>query len=166
MSKKSISVTDGLTLKNITFPQLNDSQFADRLEETFSNINYNFAALANHDFIKGEDGNSIVIENIPVNGNDPIALSLKNYVLDMLGSESDKVEHDSIQLNYLDNFVGDIQVICKIDSYTGEKIPVSSLQYAFLDGRFWNNNVGKIDPNLFSGIDDLTCLIVYNGTCR
>lgn len=46
-------------LKKIVAPQLNEQPYGQNLKEQFDAINTNFKLLANHDFIKGDKGNSV-----------------------------------------------------------------------------------------------------------
>ena len=55
---------NGIPLKKIVAPSLNQSNYAENLSGTFDNIDKNFATLANYDFIKGESGKSIRIEEV------------------------------------------------------------------------------------------------------
>ena len=41
-------------------------------------------------------------------------------------------------------------------------IPISSMYYIFLDGRFVNDKLGEIDPMQFANIKDLSCILLYD----
>lgn len=47
------------------------------------------------------------------------------------------------------------------------RVPISSMYYVFLDGRYVNNLIGKFDDDTYNGqytnIDDKSCIVVYNG---
>ena len=62
MSNTRFAIADQLT--SITVPNLNESGYAQQLSNAFTDINSNFVKLANRDFIKGENGDSVkIVEN-------------------------------------------------------------------------------------------------------
>lgn len=164
-------------IKRIDCPELDSVEFASDLETAFVNINNNFQKLSNHDFIKGDMGSSVKIVSTPIYTDgeltDDICKGLHNFIESLLEGKDPVIkypidEENEIMLNYYDNFTPDnagyIQVIYNTvgDSIVTEDVPVSSLQYVFLDGRFWNDKVGKIDASIFDEIDDMSCIITYD----
>ena len=160
-------------IEKITCPKLNQVEFASDLEQAFININNNFAKLANHDFIKGGDSSLVEIRSVPIYKNEKefentLCEDLYNYINNLLGDQERYVKENNVVLDYFDNFkyetAGSIHLIygADEDSVIKEKIPYSSLQYVFLDGRFWNNSVGKINSSKFNGLKDMSCVIMYD----
>lgn len=169
-------------IKRIDCPELDSVEFASDLETAFVNINNNFQKLSNRDFIKGDMGSSVKIVSTPIytkNENEEFELTndickgLHDFIESLLEGKDPVIkypidEENEILLNYYDNFTPDnagyIQVIYNTvgDSIVTEDVPVSSLQYVFLDGRFWNDKVGKIDASIFDEIDDMSCIITYD----
>lgn len=168
----SNSTTSNVFVSPIVTPEISRVEFSNDLEQAFENINDNFAKLANHDFIKGDQGTSVTVESLPiyVDGklNGEFCLNLYEFIKERLGTQQENVSNALFNFNYFDNFTantaGNIQVIKTVsnDGITSNDIIVSSLQYIFLDGRFWNSNVGKIDSSNFEGLTDLSCIIVYD----
>ena len=54
---------NNIPLTPITVPELNSSEYANGISNAFDAINDNFELLANHDFVKGDRGNSVQIVN-------------------------------------------------------------------------------------------------------
>lgn len=173
MNKMINTETDALIEYSLC-PEISDVKFADGLEKAFDTINDNFKRLANHDFIKGESGTSVYIKQEPIY-NDDSKLSnfgklLQDY-LESLINPTEKIlnsDSDGITLDYFGNFTpenaGSLQVIYnKSNDITADDVAVSSLQYVFLDGRFWNDKVGKVDQSIYDEIEDKSCIVIYNG---
>ena len=168
----NITKTNGTNIVNIKVPNLNSAEYAQGLEQVFDNINNNFQTLANHEFIKGDTGNSVFIKNELIydslsesytdigkqikstiyNGEDILpSITINNNVFnwdDNLKSSSINmlVSIDNHETNYTENYV-------------------SSLYFVFLDGRFINTNqnfkLGDMPAENYEGIEDLSCVIVY-----
>ena len=168
----NITKTNGANIVNIKVPNLNSAEYAQGLEQVFDNINNNFQTLANHEFVKGDTGNSVFIKNELIydslsesytdigkqikstiyNGEDILpSITINNDIFnwdDNLKSSSINmlVSVDNHETNYTENYV-------------------SSLYFVFLDGRFINTNqnfkLGDIPAENYEGIEDLSCIIVY-----
>ena len=54
----------------IEAPELTSTEYAQGLEQVFDNINNNFQTLSNHEFIKGETGNSVYVRPVSLYEND------------------------------------------------------------------------------------------------
>jgi hypothetical protein len=175
---------------DITAPSLTDSNYGKSLEDVFKNINNNFAIVANHDFIKGATGDSVKIESIlftetnssiKTNYRDLAKQCIKNkYKTETESGDAlpaqlgDIKDTDGNTITVWDNFDRDIDnrtaklsMIYSIDladdGVTQIKVPQSSLYYVFLDGRFANNKLSKIDESKFQNIVDASCILVYDG---
>ena len=160
-------------IKPIKNPTLSDTGFANGIDQMISNINENFAILANHDFIKGDTGSSVKIIESPIFDEnkeitDPICIKLKDFISSFINIETDRYIDNDEELDYFNNFkednAGSLYLIYNIDENTinTNSEPISSLQYIFLDGRFWNNKIGMVDNSLYEGIEDKSCVIVYD----
>jgi hypothetical protein len=172
---RTVDTQGNVLIEDILCPELSSVEFSSGLQNAFTTINDNFARLANHGFIKGDTGTSVYIDQISIYDennviSNEICKKLAAYLSKLLGNQSRYIDADGIQLDYLDNFTpetaGKLQVIYnKIgDSVNTENVPVSSLQYVFLDGRFWNDKIGDIDSKYLDGITDLSSIIVYDST--
>lgn len=158
----------------ITAPELNDVNYATTFNEVINNINSNFITLANHDFIKGESGKSIDINDVAFfdeNGNKTEYAELLIECIKGQPGYKDTVITDDEGKSYTiwDNFNSDtagcIQMIFNTDNNVNlnSKRPISSLQYIFLDGRFANTVIGKIsNKSQYDNIVDLSCVVVYD----
>ena len=160
-----------IPLKHISIPELTSTEFATGLQGVIKNINDNFSILANHDFVKGDRGDSIKVietELIDENGNltefgSAIVACIENSTDENLRTP---IIIDGVEYNVFSNFYknpGKLQLIYNTSDYT-EDIPVGSLYYIFLDGRFANINISKAtDTELaqYSDLSDTSCIIVY-----
>ena len=166
-------ILNKIPLIDITAPELNQSNYGSDLSQTFENIDKNFSTLANYDFIKGESGKSVIIEEVPFYNEDgslnKYGHKVKEYFITKYGSDALKSIYDSDgnEISLYDNFTkdnaGNLYIISMIENdTTNESTPISSLYYVFLDGRFANSNLANIDEKLLADIDDLSCLLIYD----
>ena len=148
-----------ILIKEIKCPELNQVGFAYDLESAFNKINDNFSQLANYDFVKSNINSPFVkIESVPIyeqEGEDEgkitnsLCKELKTFIKSLLENQSDSVVVGNRKFNYFDNFTKDTAGYLHIiygnigNNIESELIPFSTLQYVFLDGRFWNNDIGK-----------------------
>ena len=160
----------------IIIPSINDSQQG---EDLINNINANFSTLANHDFIKGDKGDSVFIKKFDLSAkdNEIYIEKIKEAVIagfneEALSDVKAGVKGVSV-FNIWDNIdsnPGYIYMICNketSDGITYNDVPVSSLYYIFLDGRFANNNIGKINDADYSKCIDTSCIVIYeNGSFK
>jgi hypothetical protein len=175
------NVTNSIPLRRIFVPELNSAEFATGLQNAFININKNFALLANHDFVKGETGQSVNIQEDKFFNNNGeltiLGLKLKACI------EANASSNELINVNYVDendvshaisvwdNFTpdnaGTIQMIYnkRNDNETTE--PLSSLYYVFLDARYANDKIGSITHDdeyalQYANLKDMSCILVYD----
>lgn len=172
-------------MKDITAPNLKESGYADSLKDVFANIDNNFKIIANNDFVKGENGDSVVIESFDLNAakkpSDTNYKTAKDYIAKIKSSikaQYTNTDWDSISADIkysetenslklwdnLDTNPGNLQIIYNVNTSTGttNKKAVSSLYYIFLDGRYANDKIGKIDAASYQNIIDLSCILVYD----
>ena len=151
-----------LIINEITAPELKSSTYGDDINAKFETINNNFTALNNIDVYKGEDGESITIENITLinDETDKDHISYKLYIALQKAISSKFSNYNEIVNNVTwDEYISNLSVpITKIgDIYIGSATPV-----LFCDGRFASENITSSD-NLFvyEGIIDCTCIILF-----
>ena len=150
-------------MHDVTIPALNRVGYADGLNAAFTAIENNEALLANHDFVKGDKGDSVNIEKISLSQNSDMLAKLKSAIKN--GTEPNPI--NGVAWDSLLN--DELYVLYKteIDNGVEKKVAVSSLYYTFVDGRFVNSNVGKLTINDFDEEVDLSCILVYeNGVFK
>lgn len=165
---------NGIPLKKIVAPSLNQSNYAENLSVTFDNIDKNFATLANYDFIKGESGESIRIEEVSffkedgeLNG---YGEKIHKYFEDNFSEETRKdITVNGVTISLFENFTpekaGNLFLITTTyNDVDDTSVPVSSLYYVFLDGRFSNGKFAKdkAEEETYNDIEDLSCILVYD----
>lgn len=164
---------NGIDLIPIKAPELNQTEYAQNLSETFENINKNFATLANYDFIKGESGNSVDIKEAlfyDENGDlTEYGEMLISYFETKYPDTYDRtiILPDGTELSLFDNFTpekaGKLYLMVDVQNDTTEEYTAfSSLYYVFLDGRFSNEKIGYADQIHYDGLEDLSCILVYD----
>jgi predicted amidophosphoribosyltransferase len=138
-------------------PALNSVGFADNLDEVFDNIKDNFRLLSTSDFNKGDKGDSVDIEKIDLNEYPELFELLKSTITGGLDPQPiGGVSWDSL-------LGTDLYIINKtvIENGVERYVPISSLYYTFVDGRFVNDNVGNLSAEDFGDESDLSCILVY-----
>ena len=154
---------------DIKAPKLDDTNYANELSNVFNNINSNFIQLANRDFVKGEQGTSVMIEEIDLSTETELRNALKACIEDNEDSANNTISYTDkngteYTLSLWDNFnnnPGTLKMIYTIDENNNKEY-VSSLYYVFLDGRFANTHIGNIDHTEYTTINDLSCIVVYD----
>lgn len=165
---------NGIPLKKIVAPSLNQSNYAENLSVTFDNIDKNFATLANYDFIKGESGESIRIEEVSFFNEDgelnEYGEKIHKYFEDNFSEETRKdIIVNGVTISLFENFTpekaGNLFLITTTYNDVDDiSVPVSSLYYVFLDGRFSNGKFAKdkAEEETYNDIEDLSCILVYD----
>lgn len=153
-------------ITEINAPTLNSTEYASDLSGVFNNINDNFTKLANHDFIKGDTGDSVEIITYDLTDeSNNYKSQIKSCIQKHFENrEINEIVHEIGAFKDFDERPGSLQMICnKIvnENLSTSYEPVSSLYYVFLDSRFANKNIGKIDPSNFENITDASCIITY-----
>lgn len=174
----SETLKNSIPLTEVVSPLLNDAEYASKLEGVFRNINDNFLQLANRDFVKGESGASVDIKEVDLINEDGtltiygqrLKSSVENLSVnkdeytDVKYTDEDGVEHT---LNIFDNLYanpGKLQMIYNTANDNTTPVAISSLYYVFLDGRYANNVIGKIDDGQYTNIKDMSCILVYDNS--
>lgn len=173
-----MSETRQIPLTKIVAPTLTDVKYANNLDTAFENINDNFIKLANHDFVKGESGASVEIRDTEKIVNDNGTLTILGQKLKAcIDAASTINERENIKDNngntitYIDNLInnpGKLYMIYNVINENEEPVAISSLYYVFLDARYANVKIGTFDEDQYTGIKDLSCIVIYdaNATCE
>lgn len=174
------NVTNSIPLHRIVIPELTSAEFASGLQNAFININKNFALLANADFVKGESGESVKIQDNSFFNEDGsiniLGLKLKaciksgasDELIDVHYTDDDGGAHTiSVWDNFTPANAGTIQMIYSQVNDNMSPSPVSSLYYVFLDARYANNVIGAITrddehASQYANLKDMSCILVYD----
>ena len=174
------NVTNSIPLHRIVIPELTSAEFASGLQNAFININKNFALLANADFVKGESGESVKIQDNSFFNEDgsinTLGLKLKaciengvsDELIDIHYTDEDGGAHTiSVWDNFTPDNAGTIQMIYNQVNDNTLPSPVSSLYYVFLDARYANNVIGAITrddehASQYANLRDMSCILVYD----
>lgn len=174
------NVTNSIPLHKIVIPELTSAEFASGLQNAFININKNFALLANTDFVKGESGESVKIQDNSFFNEDgsinTLGLKLKaciengvsDELIDIHYTDENGIMHTiSVWDNFTPDTAGTIQMIYSQVNDNTSPFPVSSLYYVFLDARYANNVIGTItrdDEHVlqYANLKDMSCILVYD----
>lgn len=158
-------------ITKITAPSLNSANFGSAIADVMDNINKNFEIIGNHDFIKGEQGDSIIIQKVDLTSEENVSIltGIKQAIIDKAYNENnynprpiDGVSWDAwFDKNDNSTYPGSITLIYKTTSYRGNitATPVSSLPYIYKDLRF--NNINLSDEKNIGEID-LSSVIYYS----
>jgi predicted amidophosphoribosyltransferase len=152
-----MSTNNTVLLHDVNIPALNSVGYADGLHSALTSIESNESLLANRDFVKGDRGDSVDIEKIDLNEYPDLFDLLKSTIKGGLDPQPiGGVSWDSL-------LGTDLYVINKTEIENGVEryVPISSLYYTFVDGRFVNDNVGNLSAEDFADESDLSCILVY-----
>lgn len=159
-------------VNKVKIPNIADVSFSNDLYEAFENINSNFETLANHEFVKGDSGNSVEFSTInfkflDLDGNS-FEDKLKSCILN--GNKNGEGEYGFININgktydVFSNFDPESKfgMIYEIPSNeNSSKRPVNSMYYVFLDGRFANPDAKIADEDQYITLKDFSTVLVYD----
>lgn len=162
-------------LKNITAPDLTTVDYGKAINEQFSNIDENFKKIANHEFLKGEKGDSLKIKNIKIIENNELYNALLSAIKNEFEPEtSENTESSEETLSWLDSVNGynwddslgelSIPMIYSVDSITKVETYICSVGVvSFFDNRFSANSIKNAsDLSVFENKIDTTCLISFD----
>ena len=177
-------------ITEISAPVLNDSNFGNNLKEQFENINNNFKILASAEFMKGAEGKTIKLSEVPafkkntegkyiftslgaklfstilgitINENDSL-----NEIKNLIETEEDSYKQwaklsTSAKYSVFDSFkTGDDEYDGTINlySYEDEEKYIYSPMNYFRDARIDELNDSESDVSNFS---DASCSYIYDG---
>ena len=170
----SETINNQIPLNKIIAPSLDDAGYASGLNNVFTNINDNFATLANRDFVKGESGTSVEIHEdklINADGTLTVLGQKLKYCINNLSNREDEyadvITKDDEKIGVFDHFnanPGSIYMVYNTVNDVNTQVPVakSSLYYVFLDGRYATAKIGNIDESQYTNIKDFSCILVYD----
>ena len=173
----SETLKNSIPLTEVVSPLLNDVEYASKMEGVFQNINDNFTQLANRDFVKGESGASVDIKEVNlVNEDGTLTIYGERLKASIESLSLNKDEYADVvytiddveyRLNIFDYFYanpGKLQMIYNTANDNTTPVAISSLYYVFLDGRYANTVIGKIDDGQYTNIKDMSCILVYDNS--
>lgn len=173
----------------ITAPNIDSPEYGKKIDEQFDNINNNFSKLANHDFIKGENGSSIEVDNVNI-----VKLEIDNPsipVEPMPRIQQPEVNIPEINIalgqklynalkeyfkkyNERDKEINGVKWDSNINSYKtaisflvnndiNYKKPIgSAVPMMFFDPRFSSKTIeNTTDLAIYSDVDDLTSIVNF-----
>lgn len=136
-SKITMSIENEIPLQKITAPSLNSVEYANELKGVFNNIEYNFNTLANHDFIKGENGKSLDFREIAISDKTQIAYHDEQ-------TNSDVSFNELLKKNILEYFGYDYEKVI-----SGTKNP-PALKKIYYDEDVYDENGLLVDKNHYT----------------
>lgn len=155
-------------LEEIKAPQLTDASFGSSIKDVMDNINTNFEILGNHDFVKGDQGDSIIIQRIDLRDpeNAHILSGIKQAIINNAGDYTPKsingIQWDKwFSEGNNESYPGQLMLICQVvEKYEKETIiPIKSLPYIYKDLRF--ETVAQSEDQ-YSTEKDLSTVIYYS----
>ena len=170
----SNTINNQIPLTQIIAPSLSDVNYASGLNDVFDNINDNFSTLSNHDFIKGESGTSVKIQEdkfFNENGSLTILGQKLKYCINSLSDNEDEydpvIDNEGNSITVFDYFDANPGVLYMVyntvnDVNTQTPVAISSLYYVFLDGRYATTKIGMLNESQYTNIKDFSCVLVYD----
>jgi hypothetical protein len=152
------TINNKVLLHELNIPALNSVGYADGLDNALIAIDNNISLLANSDFLKGSQGDSINIEKVDLTKQPVLFNKLKQAILNGVTPRPiNGVNWDA----YLST---ELYVINSVVSNGVESVstPISSLYYTFVDARYVNKFVGTVTD--FGNERDLSCVLTYDGS--
>lgn len=149
---------DNITLIPITVPALTSVEYGKNLNEQFDNINKNFNTLANYEYIKGQDGKSINVQNVKLSDNSAIKTLIENAITEYAGGSIPPINGINI-FDGLENYI--ITIIYDIPNQFEESTIVGSMPMIFYDPRFYSQKLTD-NQDLYINQVDLSGVICWD----
>jgi len=144
-------------LETISAPSLSRSNYGKDIEDVFSNIDKNFKVVANHDFIKGENGDTIEVEYVNLNKGE-IGEKLYEVLSNALFAEDPK-KVGGYKWDYdINNYEVPLVVISNIGKkeYIGSATPI-----LFIDYRFSSTVLESVSQDSYIDVTNLSCIVNF-----
>jgi hypothetical protein len=150
-------------LETISAPGLSSSNYGKDIEDVFSNIDKNFKVVANHDFIKGENGDTIEVEYIKLNKIDEgIGKELYNALKSALFTGDPTETPKSVDSYNWDWDINNYIVpLVKIVNINKEEYISSATPILFIDYRFSSNVLASVPQDSYIDITNLSCIVNF-----
>lgn len=145
-----------IKLTQIIAPELGSDSYGANIKKQFENIDSNFTQIVEGEYLKGQSGDLVMLEEIDLtteNQNHEIRKAFDAFIGGLqvgdngIGNEGGDINSSKLYMIYT------------LNQETGEKIYKTSLPYTFLDPRF--NPVHDNVKN--EELMDKSCIIVYDG---
>lgn len=144
-------------LETISAPSLSSSNYGRYIENVFANIDKNFKVVANHDFIKGENGDAIEIEYVKLNKGET-GKQLYEALKSVLFEENPCLVSSHSWDEDITNYEVPLVVISNIGKkeYIGSATPI-----LFIDYRFSSNVLESVAQDSYIDVTNLSCIINF-----
>lgn len=144
-------------LETISAPSLSSSNYGNDIEDVFANIDKNFKVVANHDFIKGENGDTIEVEYVKLNDGET-----GKQLYEALKSALFVETPISIGLYNWDTDITNYEVPLVVISNIGKKEYIGSANpLLFIDYRFSSNVLKSVAQDSYIDVTNLSCIINF-----
>lgn len=148
-------------LETISAPSLSSSNYGNGIEDVFANIDKNFKVVANHDFIKGENGDTIEIEYVKLNDGET-GKQLYEALKRVLFEESPCL----VSSHSWDEDITKYEVPLVVISNIGKKEYIgSATPILFIDYRFSSNVLESVLENVLESVAQDSYIDVTNLSC-
>lgn len=159
-----------MTLTPITVPTLPSSGYGDNITEQFGNIDSNFKQIVEGEYLKGQSGDLVMLEEIDLTSDSDICTKFYDFLKVLFYEKNKNDEENEEIVKNIKKSIGDgneeddinsskLYMIYTLNQENGEKIYKTSLPYTFLDPRFNPVSNSAKDENL----EDKSCIIIYDG---
>lgn len=154
----------------ISAPELGSPSYGDNIQTQFKNIDDNFKQIVEGEYLKGQSGDIVMLEEIDLTSDSDICTKFYDF-LKVLFYEKNKDDEENEEIvKNIKKSIGDgneeddinsskLYMIYTLNQENGEKIYKTSLPYTFLDPRFNPVTNSVKDENL----EDKSCIIIYDG---
>lgn len=144
-------------LETISAPSLSSSNYGNDIEGVFANIDKNFKVVANHDFIKGENGDTIEVEYVKLNDGET-----GKQLYEALKSALFVETPISIGLYNWDTDITNYEVPLVVISNIGKKEYIGSANpLLFIDYRFSSNVLASVPQDSYIDVTNLSCIVNF-----
>lgn len=144
-----------ITRNTISAPELGSPSYGDNIQTQFGNIDKNFKQIVEGEYLKGQSGDLVMLEEINLNSNSDICVEFYRFLGSLFNGEDveNGIGNENPSINS-----SKLYMIYTFNQENGEKEYKTSLPYTFLDPRF-----NPVTTNTPKTKEDKSCIIVYNG---
>ena len=162
---------DNSIIVPIVAPELHDSNYGEKINEQFDNINRNFESLSSLPFLRGEKGDSIKLLNVKldIENTDPLEVNIldgrvemtPSYICSKILEYSALGVNDNLQVGGVSrgDLLNDSYITLLYYTENGKNILSSIHPYVFKDARFYNISNENLDD--YVDVLDTSCIVCY-----
>lgn len=162
-------MSEKIDLLKIKSPELGSATYGGDVNKTFENIDNNFQKLSNRDFIRGNDGDSVSVDELDLVDYPELVENIKLAIQSNVnGIGLGDIIYDGKTIHWYDNLYNNpgkilmlYKLIHEVDGTLSHEY-ISSMPYIYIDPRFADDLSDMQKENDYSDVVDVSCVLYFD----